>query len=390
MARKSSKLSYHGSPHHNQDKDHDQNNNNQQQLIPGLPDHISHLILSKIPPLKLYSICHPWRNFIYSLIFPPFYSLYAVLTPDNLITNSSSNFHQQFLTPISFFIFDPISSRWAPLPPPPPFSLLVRYPSFISRDLPVQSVTVGDKLAVVAGTTQHLAPAVPKPLVFDPITHGWDYGPRVPVPRRWCATGSSSGSLYIASGVGSHFSSTTARSVERWDPSKPNGPKWEKLTPLKDGRFSREASEAVGLRGQLYLVNVKGNAAKQGAVYSLKKNTWKDMKEGMVAGWRGPAASMAEEVMYMVDESKGTLKMYNEEKDEWVNVMESDKLRGAQQMAARGGRLCVVCNGGSEIVVVDVVATPPRLWAVEPPKGFNVAAVHILPRMSRVHSGLNT
>ena len=137
-------------------------------------------------------------------------------------------------------------------------------------------------------------------------------------------------------------------------------------------------------------MNVKGNAAKQGAVYSLKKNTWKDMKEGMVAGWRGPAASMAEEVMYMVDESKGTLKMYNEEKDEWVNVMESDKLRGAQQMAARGGRLCVVCNGGSEIVVVDVVATPPRLWAVEPPKGFNVAAVHILPRMSRVHSGLNT
>ncbi|CAO2827326.1 unnamed protein product [Amaranthus hypochondriacus] len=381
MSRKSLKLSYHGSPHRYQQQQ------NQQELIPGLPDHISHLILSKISPTILYSVSHPWRNFIYSPIYPPFYSIYTMLTPDNLTHSSPSN-PQQILTPICFSSFDPISWQWESLPPPPPpLSLLLRHPPFISRDLPVQSVSVGDKLAVVAGTTLHLAPALPKPLVFDPFLRVWTYGPPIPVPRRWCATGSLDGSLYIASGVGSHFSTDTARSVEKWNPSSNNRvPQWEKLGSLWDGRFSREATDAIGWKGRLCMVNVKGDAAKQGAVYDSKNNTWQEMEEGMVAGWRGPAASMAEEVIYMVDESKGVLKIYNEEKDEWVSVMESEKLRGAQQMTAHGGKLCVLCNGGNVIIVVDVTAAAPKMWVVEPPQGFNVVAVHILPRMSRVHS----
>ncbi|XP_057522487.1 F-box/kelch-repeat protein SKIP25-like [Amaranthus tricolor] len=130
---------------------------------------------------------------------------------------------QQILTPICFTSFDSISSQWESLPPPPPpLSLLLRHPPFISRDLPVQSVAVGDKLAVVAGTTQHLAPALPKPLIFDPSTRIWTYDPSISVPRRWCVTRSLNGSLYIASGVGSHFSTDTARSVEKWNPSANN------------------------------------------------------------------------------------------------------------------------------------------------------------------------
>ncbi|XP_021768374.1 F-box/kelch-repeat protein SKIP25-like [Chenopodium quinoa] len=352
-----------------------------QQLIPGLPDHIAQLILSKIPPSLLYTISHSWRSFIYSPLYPPFYSLYTLLIPNITIKSSPSN-PQQFLTPISFFAFDPICSKWEPLPVPPPLSLLLRHPPFISRDLPVQSVAVGNRLAVVAGTTEHLAPALSRPLVFDPISRDWRYGPSVPVPRRWCAAGALDTSLYMASGVGPHFSTDTARSVERWDLSR-GCDKWEKVSSLRDGRFSREATDAIGWHGRLCMVNVKGDTAKQGAVYSAEQDLWGDMKEGMLSGWRGPAAAMDEEMIYVVDESKGVVRKYNEETDGWVDVVESDRLRGAQQMAARGGRLCVVCKGGSEIVVVDVVASPPQMWVVEPPQGFNVAAVHVLPRMSR-------
>lgn len=385
MSRKCPKLSSHGNPHHHHEGEKGENKSqNEQQLLPGLPDHIAHLILSKIPPSILFSVSHSWRSFIYSPLFPPFYSLYTLLTPSNIANSSSftNTSPQQILTPITFFTFDPISSQWQPLPLPPPLSLLLRHPPFISRDLPVQSVTIGDRLAVVAGTTQHLAPALSHPLVFDPLSQNWEYGPPVPVPRRWCATGALGRSLYVASGVGPHFTTNTARSVERWDLSKGRD-KWEKVSSLRDGRFSREAADAVGWRGRLCMVNVKGDAAKQGAVYNAEKDTWGDMKEGMVSGWRGPAAAMDEDTIYVVDESKGMMRKYVEERDGWVDVVESKRLRGAQQMAARGGRLCVVCKGGSEIVVVDVVASPPRMWVVEPPEGFNVAAVHILPRMNR-------
>ena len=62
---------------------------------------------------------------------------------------------------------------------------------------------------------------------------------------------------------------------------------WEKMAGLKDGRFSREAVEAIGYRGKLCMVNVKGNAIKQGGVYNVAMNQWEDMPEGMLAGWNG-------------------------------------------------------------------------------------------------------
>ena len=154
---------------------------------------------------------------------------------------------------------------------------------------------------------------------------------------------------------------------------------WEKKTALKDSRFSREAIDAVGWRGKLCMVNVKGDAAKEGVVYDVEKDVWEVMPEGMLWGWRGPVAAMDEEVMYVVDEVQGTLRKYNAEKDIWEEVMESERLKGAEQVTAEGGRVCVVSGGG--ISVVDLVAAPARLWAVGLPAGFESVAVHVLPRM---------
>ncbi|KAG7015801.1 F-box/kelch-repeat protein SKIP25, partial [Cucurbita argyrosperma subsp. argyrosperma] len=341
-------------------------------LLPGLPDDVAQLCLCHLPPSLLFSVCRSWRRLLYSPSFPPFFSLYALLSssPDS----------------IDFFNFDPISSKWTSLPPhpnPPSLQLLIHHPSFLSRHLPVQSLAVSGHLLLLAATTHNLLPALPRPLLFSPLSNSWRFAPPLPTPRRWCAAGALRGSVYVASGIGSFFSTDVARSVERWDLKPIDGGAWEKVSGLKDGRFSRDATDAVGWRGKLCMVNVKGDARKEGLVYDLERDEWEEMSEGMIGGWRGPVATMEEEEMYVVDEVTGSLRRYDPERDFWEEVTESNRLKGAVQMAAGGGRVCVVCSGSRrEIVVVDVVASPPRLWVEATPPGMEVVAVHVLPRMS--------
>ncbi|CAN1143979.1 F-box/kelch-repeat protein SKIP25 [Linum perenne] len=343
-------------------------------LIPGLPDHLAQICLSFLPPSLIYAVSTSWRRLLYSPSFPPFLSLYAVLSSDS----DSDSIH--------FSAYDPISSRWDPLPPPPLHpSFISRHPSFISRHLPIQSLSVAGRLVLLAATTDNLFPALSQPLLFNPTSCAWSSGPHFSTPRRWCAAGTTNGEVYVASGIGSHFSADVAKSVEKWTPQFPCSEwKWEKVQGMKDGRFSRDAIDAVGWRGKLCMVNVKGNAAKEGAVYDVVRDSWEEMPDGMIAGWNGPVAAMDEDDMFVVDEEKGAVRRYDQEKDGWEEVVASPLLRGAQQMAAGGGRVCVVCGDGEEgIVVVDVVARPSRIWVVELPDGFDAVAVHVLPRMSR-------
>ncbi|KAG2676823.1 hypothetical protein I3843_12G072100 [Carya illinoinensis] len=371
----------HDLPHHDQP------------LLPGLPDHISQLCLSLVHPSSLYSVCRSWRSLIYSPSFPPFLSLYALLS-------SSSTASQNHLNAIDFFTFDPISSCWHLLPPPPPdppLRVLLHHPSFISRNFPIQSVAVSGNLILLAATTHNFFPALSHPLVFNPLSKAWTFGPPLAAPRRWCAAGSVRGAVYVASGMGFHYSTDTARSVEKWDlhiQDKSDryhlgyfGWEWKRKSWLKDGRFCREAIDAVGWRGKLCMVNVRSDAAK-GVVYDVEKDTWEEMPEGMLAGWRGPVAAMNEEVMYALDEGKGALRKYVPERDVWEKILESERLRGAQQIAAGGGRVCVVCRGGLGIIVVDVVSPLGRFWVLDAPAGFEAVAVHILPRMNRLDTSM--
>ncbi|KAL0327662.1 UNVERIFIED_CONTAM: F-box/kelch-repeat protein SKIP25 [Sesamum angustifolium] len=314
--------------HHHTTKD-----DRHQSLLPGIPDHIAQLCLSLVPPSLLYSLL--------------------------------------------------------PAPPAdPPLRFLFRHPSFISRKLPIQSVAVSGNLVVLAATDDNFLPALSQPLVFNSFSEKWARGPPLPAPRRWCAAGTTRGAVYVASGIGSHYNTDVARSVEKWDLTNQRQRSWiwEKMGKLKDGKFSRDAIEAVGWRGKLCMVNVKGDAAKEGIIYDVEKDSWEEMPEGMLAGWRGPAAAMEEETIYVVDESKGSLKKYDHVKDAWVEIVENEMLKGAQQVAAAGGRVCVLCADGVRITVVDVAAA--RQWVVDVPSGFQVMAVHILPRLS--HSDFRT
>ncbi|KAJ6777898.1 F-BOX/KELCH-REPEAT PROTEIN SKIP25 [Salix koriyanagi] len=370
----------------------DQHQNHQEQpLIPGLPDHVAQICLSHVHPSTLYTVCHPWRRLIYSLSFPPFLSLYAVLS------STSTNHHLSNTNPIQSFSFDPISSKWDPLPlppPDPPLHLLIRHPCFISRHLPIQSISVSGRLILIAATSHNFSPALSHPLVFNPLSGVWGYGPPLTTPRRWCAAGAAHDTVYVASGIGSQFNTGVARSAEKWDLESKNVGistianktitwKWKRVKELKDGRFCRDAIDAVGWRGKLCMVNMKGDAPKEGISYDTKKDAWENMPEGMLAGWRGPVASMDEETMYVVDEAKGVLRKYDPEKDYWEHMMESERLVGAQKIAAGGGRVCAICGCSTEIVVLDVAALPVKLWVVKTPPGLEALAIHILPRMTR-------
>lgn len=344
-----------------------------QSLLPGLPDDVARLCLSLVPPSSLYSVCRSWRRLLYSPSFPPFPSLYS------LFLSSEDD--------LQFSSFDPISCQWLPLPPPP-LRLLLRHPAFLSRMLPIQSVSVAGKLVLLAATADQFLPALSEPLIFDPQSRIWGRGPPLSAPRRWCAAGALRQSVYVASGIGSLYDNDVARSAERWDldPRRFDSRRrwgWEKLEKLKDAKFSREAIDAIGWKGKLCMVNVKGNGPKEGIIYDAEKDSWEEMPEGMVAGWRGPAAAMAEETIYAVDESRGWLKKYDEVKDAWVEVVENELLRGAQQVVAAAGRVCVLCADGMRIAVVDVAAPPPaRVWVVEVPPRLVAVGIHVLPRLS--------
>lgn len=185
----------------------------------------------------------------------------------------------------------------------------------------------------------------------------------------------------MASGVGAEYRAGVARCAERWD-LKRKAEAWERVAPLRDGRFSREAVEAVGLRGKLCVVDVK---AKKGAAYDVDGDRWEDMPEGLLDGWRSATTSMDEEVAYTVDEEGGVgvLREYNGDRDCWFEVMRSERLKGATQISAAGGKVCAVCTDGMGIVVVDVVAKPPSMWLVNPPPATRVVTLHVLPRIPK-------
>ncbi|CAN6461357.1 unnamed protein product [Victoria cruziana] len=357
------------------------------ELISALPDHVSQLILHRLPPSLLFSVCRSWRRLLYSPSFPSpaFSCLYALLFPASAAAGVCADGDGESVLHLS--AFDPLSSRWGHLPSPP-VRLLLSHPSILCHRLPVQSISFRRSLLLISATTDRLRlrPALDRPLIFEPESSAWTPGPPFTSPRRWCACGSVSGSVYLASGVSAEWSPHVARLLEKWDLDSPDEEaRWERRTPLSNSKFCRETIEAVGWRAKLWMVNVKGGRHREGLVYDTRSDRWQDMPVGMLAGWTGPVASDDTDgsgfgPMYCADEKLGTLKVYDDTADAWRVVVESEYLRGATQLAAKAGKVCVVSKGGGSISVVDTASLPVRVRVVDPPPGFVVVAVHILPR----------
>ncbi|KAK9120376.1 hypothetical protein Syun_017993 [Stephania yunnanensis] len=281
------------------------------ELIPGLPEHLAEECLSRVHPRLLYKVCHSWRRLIYSPTFPPFLSLYALLD-----SSSSSS--------VLFSTYDPISSTWIPPSPSPSrHPLLLRHPSFIARLLPVQSLSPSNlHLLLLAATSPRFLPALPRPLLFSPPPPPPIGSSALPSPLPAAGAPPAPSTTPSTSPPASPPPSTTSSPAPppaglfpTFPTSKENrmrmmkrnivGGRWEEVAGMRDAAFSREAVEAVGWRGKLCMVNVKGNALKAGVVYDERKGAWEEMREGMLRGWMGPVAAMDEEEMYVVDEGRG-------------------------------------------------------------------------------------
>ena len=71
----------------------------------------------------------------------------------------------------------------------------------------------------------------------------------------------------------------------------------------------------------------------------LGARRWEDMPPGMLAGWKGSAAAASTggaETIFVVDDERGALIAYDSGGDRWRTVAESERLKGAAEMAAGG------------------------------------------------------
>lgn len=88
------------------------------------------------------------------------------------------------------------------------------------------------------------------------------------------------------------------------------------------------------------MVNVKGKAVKEGAVYDVVMNQWQEMPRGILDGWNVPAA-VDNDSMYVVDQENGSLSQYNAVGDCWGELIEpSDLLKGAKHLSTHKGKIC--------------------------------------------------
>ncbi|CAI9775646.1 unnamed protein product [Fraxinus pennsylvanica] len=157
---------------------------------------------------------------------------------------------------IEFSSFDPISNKWWSFPPPPPdppLGFLFRHRSFISRELPIQSVS--GNLVLLAATADEFLPALSRPIIFNPLFQKWTYGPHYPL-LGGCAPPELPAMSYTL----------------RVELGPTTTPRWERMGALKHGKFSRDAIDAIGWRGKLCMVNVKGDGTKEGAVYDVQRD----------------------------------------------------------------------------------------------------------------------
>ncbi|PQM36946.1 F-box/kelch-repeat protein SKIP25 [Prunus yedoensis var. nudiflora] len=213
--------------------------------LPGLPNHLAQLCLAKINPSILFSVCHSWRRLIYSPSFPPFFSLYALLSPP---PDHNPN------SPIQFSSLDPISNTWTSLPSPP--SDLLSTSSTATRPSSLENSPSRrcPSPAALSSSPPPTTNSNPRCLVLLCSNHCPTSGPSAPrCPSR--AVGVlpelCGGKVYVASGMGTTYRGDVARSMEEWDMRRKEvSVSWVKKAGLKDGRFSREAVEAIGYRGE--------------------------------------------------------------------------------------------------------------------------------------------
>eukprot|EP01018_Ginkgo_biloba_P007997 Gb_05255 [translate_table: standard] len=353
------------------------------ELLPRLPEDLALMCLARVPIMSLWGVCRAWQRVLYestcfqtlraSLGLPAIQWLYALIRTDEGF--------------FSWFAYDPLASTWRKLPAMPgDVEFQLTSPGHIGRFHAVQCTSTPGKMIVVAGsrlvkhetTKFHLQPALDRPLVFEAEKRQWSRGAPFQVPRKWCACGVVQNKLYLASGCGFEWDVSISKSAELYDLETQS---WQPVEPLKSSKFSGEPISAVTIGKKLHMVSGKGVMMREGIVFDPENNVCSAMPRGLRDGWTGPCVGVCER-FYALEESIGRLKVYDEQRDSWVTIVEDKKLRGLSQLAASNGKICGIVAGGSvnRIITVDVFNKPPKIFEVGIPMGWPIA-VQVLARM---------
>ena len=207
--------------------------------------------------------------------------------------------------------------------------------------------------------------------------------------------------LIVASGCGKDWDLALSKSAEMYDP---DGQQWVALERLKSSKFSGQAITAVNFKGKLHMVCGKG----VGVMYDPTTCKWMDMPKGMRNGWNGPSV-VVDERLFVLEETIGRLKCYDENEDCWTNVMEDEMLMDMDQLTgAAPGKFCGILRRAPPanyevftaqeenvkhspdtsrphhhhhdvIRIVDIQSKPPSIKDIQVPFG-EIVALQVLSR----------
>lgn len=347
------------------------------ELLPGLPDDLALLCLARVPSLALlWRVSASWQAIVSqsayfhslrsSLGFKTQQWLYALLhNPSTAQGRDAPPSREDGSAPaFSWHTYDPISNSWQSLPPlPHPVDFHLSSPSFIGLLHSVQCVSTATKIFMVAGSRldkcgvnehkrQTIEPALECPLIFDTQTREWSEGAPFNVPRKWCVCGTVADKLLVASGCGREWDMALSKSAQMYDS---DARRWVEVEGLRSSTFSRMGMSAVNYKGKLHIVSGVG------VVYDPETGKWGDMPRGMKDGWSGQSLVVDGE-LYVLEESTGRLKVYEEGRDEWRFVtMQDEMLKNMEQLAGgptSGGMFCGVVRArptDSEVQQEDAI-----------------------------------
>ncbi|KAJ3702666.1 hypothetical protein LUZ61_006371 [Rhynchospora tenuis] len=302
-------------------------------LIPDLPDEISHLIIARVPPIYHRTLCHvsrSWRSFLLGrLLFTLRSSLHYTEPTLCLHVMSHSKTDSSRI-----MILNRGHSRSQFLPSPP-----------LPTALPGSAcVTAGPFLFTIGGSRSGSPSNVVQ--ILDMSVGGqWSLGPRMSTARKNMAACFLDGRIYVIGGC-IHSSDVWAESLNPFD----RNPQWVPIDSPMDGPMHLQRSnfmyDSVVVSGQILAKTFNQDVV----AYSLGENTgscsaWVSVPEGLkLLRWIGTCA-VVNGILYSVYDSC-TIKAYDAVTDKWCPVRGIDinlpKFPTSVKLVNFHGVLCVI------------------------------------------------
>ncbi|RWR73322.1 F-box/kelch-repeat-like protein [Cinnamomum micranthum f. kanehirae] len=312
----------------------------QSPLLPGLPDDLAIACLIRVPRVehwKLRLVCRRWYRLLAGNFF---YSLRKSL---GIAEEWIYVFKRDREGRISWHDFDPIHQLWQSLPPIP-----VEY-----------STAVGFGCAVLSGCHLYLfggrdplKGSMRRAIFYSARTNKWHRAPDMLRRRHFFGSCVINNCLYVAGGE-SHGVQRSLRSAEVYDPNK------NRWSLIADMNTAMVPLIGVVHEGKWFLKGLGSHRQVVSEVYIPESNSWYQVYDGMIAGWRSPSISLNGQLCALDCKDGCKLRVYDSARDSWSKHIDSKlHLGNSQAMEAAAlvplnGKLCIVRNNMS-ISLVDV------------------------------------